>query len=156
MDLSAISGSLVDTTMKSAKFAKAEKTANDFRAALEEAGKKVNSEDVSKEDDEALKTMCKEFEKYFLEEMYKSMRSTLNTEKNLLYGGQAEDIFQSQLDQQYVDAAVEAGGIGLAKQLYNQLRSPSSSTGADLNNKLKEAEEASEEVKLNTENSIEN
>lgn len=148
MDLSAISGTMVDSTIQNAKFSKVEKEANEFKSALEKASENVKT-NGTEEDDKALKDMCKEFEKYFLQEMYKSMKSTLNQDNNLFYGGQSEEIFSDLLDQQYVDAAVDAGGIGLAKQLYEQLKSPTSSTGAEMANKEKEYEEEKNTLDVN-------
>lgn len=52
--------------------------------------------------------------------MLKSMRSTVGEDK-LTGGGRGEDTFRSLLDQQYADAAVKSGGIGLARMIEKEL-----------------------------------
>ena len=152
MDLSAINSTLTNQTLANAKMYKQEKTVKDFQKALDEASDKVNSKDATSDDDKALKEMCEEFEKYFLREMYKSMRKTVNTDNFMIYGGQSEDIFQDFLDEQYIDGAVKAGGIGLAKQMYEQLKSPYSATGSKMINDAKANEaEANGEDEIKTE-----
>lgn len=155
MDLSAINNTFVDSTLQSAKFSKQEKSVKAFEDALNNASKVAN-ETKAEEDDKALKEMCDEFEKYFLKEMYKSMKKTVNYDNYLIYGGQSEEIFSDFLDEQYVDGAVKAGGIGLSKKLYEQLKSPYSATGSKMINEAKASEEASDssDVKVTDANDV--
>ncbi len=155
MDLSAINSTLTNQTLANAKMYKQEKTVKDFEKALDEASTKVNSKGATDEDDKALKEMCDEFEKYFLREMYKSMRKTVNTDNFMIYGGQSEEIFQDFLDEQYVDNAVKAGGVGLSKKLYEQLKSPYSATGSKMINDKKAEENIDASEDVNTDNKIE-
>lgn len=60
------------------------------------------------------------YEKHFLGEMLKAMRSTIH-EGGFIQSNQAEKIFREQLDQQYVDKWGEKGGIGLANLIYDQM-----------------------------------
>ena len=60
------------------------------------------------------------YEKQFLREMVKAMRSTVH-ESGLIKLSQAEQIFREQLDQEYVEKWGEKGGIGLSNLIYNQL-----------------------------------
>ncbi len=59
------------------------------------------------------------YEKHFLNEMVKAMKSTV-THTN--QPSMAENIYQNQLDQQYVDKWSERGGIGLSDIIYGQLK----------------------------------
>lgn len=122
MDLSSITNLGMDTTFSNASYTKKVKELDEYKNALEEAGKS--------NDDESLKEMCVEFEKYFLKEMYKAMKKTVNYESFMNYGGQSEEIFSDMLEEEYIKKASDSGGIGLAKKLYEQLKSPTSMTGS--------------------------
>lgn len=132
MDLKGISSTLVDGTVETAKFKKQTEELNKFQDVLKDASEKA------KEEDDELRTMCNEFEKYFLQQVYKSMKKTVNYDNFLISGGQSEEIFSEMLEEKYIDAAVAKGGVGLAQKLYEQLKSPTSQMG-------------SEEIKVNKE-----
>jgi flagellar protein FlgJ len=63
--------------------------------------------------------VAKMYEKQFLREMVKAMRSTVS------FGAQkpsmAENIYREQLDEQYVEAWGDKGGVGLSGLIYDQL-----------------------------------
>ncbi len=62
--------------------------------------------------------VAKMYEKQFLGEMFKAMRSTVSeTDKPSM----AQNIYNSQRDDQYVDAWSEQGGIGFSNIIYNQI-----------------------------------
>lgn len=61
------------------------------------------------------------YENYFLGEMVKAMRSTVQRDGGLMKPSFAEKIFESQLDGQYVDAWAKKGGIGLADMIHQQI-----------------------------------
>ncbi|NLT94385.1 MAG: flagellar biosynthesis protein FlgJ [Clostridia bacterium] len=94
------------------------------------AGKVKNSEGkfseilnkVEKGKDDAAKLMeaCQQFESIFIHQMISQMRATI-PEGGLLEKSTGEEIFQDMLDQQYAENISKAGGIGLAKILYDQL-----------------------------------
>lgn len=63
---------------------------------------------------------AKMYEKQFLREMMKSMRKTVPGD-GLVEKGQAEEIFQEQLDHEYVEKWGDQGGLGLHKVIYEQL-----------------------------------
>lgn len=73
---------------------------------------------------EALKSKTKDaakmFEKQFLREMVKAMRSTV-PKNGLIKKNQAERIFQEKLDHEYVEKWGDRGGIGLSDLIYNQI-----------------------------------
>lgn len=60
------------------------------------------------------------YEKYFIRQMMKEMRSTIQ-ESGFIKKNNAEKIFQDQLDDQYTDQWGKAGGIGLSQLIFDQL-----------------------------------
>lgn len=71
--------------------------------------------------DEELMDACKEFEAYFLEQIYKDM------EKTIMKADEEENdylsVFKDTQIQEYAKAATEQGdGIGLAKQLFESMK----------------------------------
>ena len=75
---------------------------------------------VQKSADEKLHEVADLYEKHFLREMLKGMRSTVH-EGGFVQANQAEKIFSEQLDDQYVEKWGEKGGIGLSDMIYKQL-----------------------------------
>ena len=70
--------------------------------------------------DEKLRDVSSMYEKHFLREMLKGMRSTVH-EGGFVQANNAEKIFKEQLDEQYVEKWGERGGIGLSDMIYKQL-----------------------------------
>jgi flagellar protein FlgJ len=73
-----------------------------------------------KSPEEKLQGVSEMYEKHFLREMMKAMRSTVH-EGEFIKTNQAEKIFREQLDDHYVDKWGEKGGIGLSKLIFDQL-----------------------------------
>ena len=69
----------------------------------------------------ALKEASVEFEAYFIQMMFRTMRQTINTENSFLPKSNAEKIFEDMLFEEASKAAARAGGIGLASFMYKQL-----------------------------------
>lgn len=67
-----------------------------------------------------VKKVASEFEAMFVSMMLKSMRDTVGKD-SLTGGGRGEETFRSLLDQEYANAAVAGGGIGLARTLEREL-----------------------------------
>jgi len=63
---------------------------------------------------------AKMYEKYFLGQMMKAMRSTVS-KSELEKPSMGEGIYREQLDDQYVDSWGERGGIGLADMIHDEL-----------------------------------
>ncbi len=70
--------------------------------------------------DKQFRDVAQMYEKQFLREMMKSMRSTVS-ESEFLPASQGEKIFKEQLDQEYVEKWGDRGGIGIADMIYDQL-----------------------------------
>lgn len=75
---------------------------------------------MDEKDKEELKEVCQEFESIMLNMMFKEMRATV-MKSDLIPEDAGTEIFQSMLDEQYVEKASESGGIGLGDMLYKQL-----------------------------------
>ena len=90
-------------------------------SALENTLGKVNDQTT----DDELMAACKEFEAYFIEQVYKGMERTIMKADDDGSGtsSQYSDYFGDMQIQAYAKAATEQGdGIGLAKQLYEQMK----------------------------------
>src|SRR4051812_46117802 len=70
--------------------------------------------------EEKFREVAELYEKHFMREMVKAMRSTV-PESGLIQANQAEKIFREQLDDNYVDKWSERGGVGFADVIYKQL-----------------------------------
>ena len=91
-------------------------------SALENTLGKVSDQST----DEELMEACKEFEAYFIEQMYKGMEKTImkadDDEENST-ASQYVDCFNDMKIEAYAEATVEQGnGIGIAQQLYEQMK----------------------------------
>lgn len=81
----------------------------------------LNSSDVTaKEADAKVKEVADLYEQYFMKEMMRNMRSTVQ-EGGLLKTNNAEKIFREQLDDQYSVEANKRGGFGISDLIYQQL-----------------------------------
>lgn len=72
------------------------------------------------ENDKKLRDVSELYQRQFMHEMMKAMRSTVQ-ESGLIKVGQAEKIYKEQMDQHYVENWSKKGGIGLADMIYKQL-----------------------------------
>lgn len=90
----------------------------------------LNTLDKEKITDEKMYEACKEFETYMIEQIYKSMEKTVikaDEDEN-----QYMEYFGDMQVQEYAKIAMEQGGFGLAKQLYEAMvnnQGPTSITG---------------------------
>lgn len=86
---------------------------SDFQSKLDKASKDGNEKE--------LREACSEFEAYFLQMAYKSMRQTVDSSGGILPKSKAEEVFQDMLDEETCKTASEGKGIGVAEMLYKQL-----------------------------------
>ena len=75
---------------------------------------------IQKSTEEKFREVADLYEKNFMREMLKAMRSTVH-ESDLIKVNQGERIFRDQLDDEYVNKWNERGGLGLSDLIYNQL-----------------------------------
>lgn len=95
--------------------------ANASADALEKTLGKVGSETTEDE----LMSACKEFEAYFIEQIFKGMEKTIMKadDDESSTTSQYKEYFGDMQIQAYAKAATEQGnGIGLASQLYEQMK----------------------------------
>lgn len=86
--------------------------------------------DLSQASDEQLKEVCKDFEAYFTEMVFKEMMNSVpDNSQSDSATKQAKDYYKEQLIQTWADMSAEGGrGIGLADQLYEQIKRNNNAT----------------------------
>lgn len=80
----------------------------------------ATEKDYSKATDEEIYEACKEFEAYFVEQVFKAMRATVPKEESS--SASALDMFEGNLYQEYAKQTAESGQLGLAQQLFEQMK----------------------------------
>lgn len=84
--------------------------------------KPLAPEERALKQDLQLRDAAKMYETHFLNEMVKSMRSTVQSEEGMIKPNFAQKIFTEQLDGQYVEGWANRGGVGLADMIYKQIK----------------------------------
>ncbi len=84
---------------------------------------KVSGKDYSQATDEELMEVCKEFEAYFLEQMYKEMMKTI-PESELSSGANSTlvDYYKDEMIKEVSAQTAEQSNMGLAQTLYEQMK----------------------------------
>lgn len=73
--------------------------------------------------DEELLDACKEFEAYFLEQMFKEMLKTIpESEETSSYTANLMDYYKDNMVQEIASASTEQNSLGLAQMLYEQMK----------------------------------
>ncbi len=107
----------------------------------------LTNKDLKNADDEELYDACKQFEEYFVEQIFKqALKNTtsLSGENDgPVYLNTMKDYFQDQYSKEIATSASETGQIGFAKQLYEQMKRSQGVTAEEALQK-KMAEEAGE------------
>ena len=85
------------------------------------SGNSLPVKNPAEERDKKLKEACKQFESIFTYEMLKSMRSSIQ-KCDLFSGGQAEEVYQSLLDQELSKKMAGNGSNSIADLLYQQFK----------------------------------
>ena len=112
MDFSNITGMYADTYANAA---------NQRAAGLQD---KLKDADYARATDAELMDACKQFEAYFIEQMYKGMMKTIPTnENNSNYTATMMDYYKDQMVQTVAEETTnQNGGFGLAQMLYDQMK----------------------------------
>ena len=102
--------------------------------------------DYAKATDAELMDACKQFEAYFIEQMYKGMMKTIPTNENTSnYTATMMDYYKDQMVQAMAEETTnQNGGFGLAQMLYEQMKRNFGT--ADIAVDTKEAAESPEAV----------
>lgn len=83
----------------------------------------INGTDYTKATDDELMDACKQFEAYFIEQMYKGMLKTVPESENLSASTSAMlDYYKDQMIQSVAKQTTEQSGLGLAQMLYEQMK----------------------------------
>lgn len=90
-----------------------ENKAESFSNALESA--------VKSKDDTALMDACKEVETYMISSIFKQMKQPTESDESLIPKGDYEKMFESDMIDDMAKNMTNAGGIGLAKMMYEQM-----------------------------------
>jgi len=85
---------------------------------------KTSLSDASNKTDEELMSACKEFEAYFLEQVFKGMEKTIVKADNETSASSSTmlDYYKDELYSKLAKESTEQNGLGLAQQMYEQLK----------------------------------
>ena len=84
---------------------------------------KLTDADYSKATDAELMDACRQFEAYFVEQMYKGMMKTIPTSENTSnYTSTMMDFYKDQMVQSMAEQTTKQSGFGLAQMLYEQMK----------------------------------
>ncbi|MBR1855248.1 MAG: rod-binding protein [Lachnospiraceae bacterium] len=83
---------------------------------------KLKDGDYSKASDEELMDACKQFESYFLEQMFKEMMKTIPESDSSSSNAKLVDYFKDEMVQNVAAQSTETNSLGLAQMLYEQMK----------------------------------
>lgn len=80
--------------------------------------------DLSNASDDQLMDVCRDFESYFTEQVFKAMEKMVPTNEEDSSGssGQMMDYYKDSLIEQYAKQSSEGDGLGIAQMLYEQMK----------------------------------
>ena len=113
-------------------------------SGISEAGRGAKDSEASSAEEEKLLDACKQFESYFVEQMYKQMMATV-PEDPLDTGTNSTlvDYYKDNLVKEYASQTTEQEGLGLAKMLYEQMKRNIGQTPEEIDAKAAQAAEES-------------
>lgn len=125
MDVSSLNSAYADYYSQLASNANASALANKLNSTDTQAlANKLNSADAKNATDDELMEVCKEFESYLMEQVFKNMQKTVSifNEDADSSTNQLVDYFKDQTIQELASTATEQNSVGLAQILYDQLK----------------------------------
>ena len=79
--------------------------------------------DYAKATDAELMDACKQFEAYFLEQMFKEMMKTIpESDTTSSYAGNLMDYYKDNMVQEIASTSTEQNSLGLAQMLFEQMK----------------------------------
>lgn len=94
--------------------------------ATEKMKNKIKSTNMSEKSDDELLEVCKEFETYFIEQVFKEMKKTVNEDEEgkteLSACSSTKDYFEDMLIKEYASMATQKCDLGIAQQLYEGMK----------------------------------
>ncbi len=85
----------------------------DFEAALNEASKNNNKDEIKK--------VAQDFEAFFIKTIFKSMRETSKLSESLIEKSFDREMYEQMMDEKMAEDISQGRGIGLAEKLYEQM-----------------------------------
>lgn len=83
----------------------------------------LSGSDLSTASDKELMDACKDFESYFVEQMFKEMKKTVpTTEETTGSSSTMLDYFEGDLLKEYADSATNTQSLGMAQMLFEQMK----------------------------------
>ncbi len=83
----------------------------------------LQNKDYAQASDEELMNACKQFEAYFVEQLYKGMLKTIpQSEETSNYTSSMMDFYKDQMIQGVAEMTTEQSSLGLAQMLYEQMK----------------------------------
>lgn len=81
------------------------------------------NKDYSSSGDDELLDVCKEFEAYFTEQVFKALKSMVPENEDESSSTKSTlNTFEDMLYQEYAESATEGEGLGIAQMLYEQMK----------------------------------
>jgi len=97
--------------------------ADNAKKASDTASSINTSKDYSKATDEELMDVCKQFEAYFLEQCFKEMLKTVDTDDySSASTSTMVDYYKDEMVQKLASESTENNSLGLAQMLYEQMK----------------------------------
>lgn len=97
-----------------------------YSSASKESANKLENNlntDYTKATDDELMDACKQFEAYFVEQMFKEMLKTIpESESSSASSGNMLDYYKDQMVQHIASDSTEQNSLGLAQMLYQQMK----------------------------------
>lgn len=96
-----------------------------YTSSSSQAASKLENQlqtDYSGATDDELMDACKQFEAYFLEQVFKAMVKTIPSEENSGSTSSMLDYYKDQMVQNLAEQSTEQNSLGLAQMLYEQMR----------------------------------
>lgn len=79
--------------------------------------------DLSKATEDELMDVCKDFEAYFTEQMFKAMQKMVPESENVSSSTkQLQEYYKDQMIQSFADQSAQGEGLGIAQMLYEQMK----------------------------------
>ena len=91
-----------------------------YKGSKDDSFKKQIDAAMSKNDEQELRKVCRDFESILLQSLYSQMKATVQ-KAELIPESAGHSILESMLDEKLVEEAAKNKGIGLADVLYKQL-----------------------------------
>ena len=98
-----------------------------YASAANQTANKIKDQlggvDYSKATDAELMNACKQFEAYFVEQLYKGMLKTIpKSEETSNYTSMMTDFYKDQMIQSMAEKTTQQTNLGLAQMLYEQMK----------------------------------